>query len=301
MKVLVTGACGFIGYSVCREFHELGYSVIGWDLNERESKWELCKIDLYNQNMVKRKLKEISPDIIIHCAGAADVGKSVENPYFDYNSNVTVTHDLLFLLHELEMHSTRFVFLSSAGVYGNPINLPITEDMDVNPMSPYALHKVMCEDVCRYFSDNYEMDIKIIRIFSAYGEGLRKQIFWDMHKKVEKTGRLSMFGTGNESRDYINIIDLIRAIYIVATKAPKTELIYNVANGEEITIREATECFANAIGINLEMISFTGEKKEGNPINWKADISKLKMLGYKKTVEFSEGIARYIEWVGEKE
>lgn len=300
MTVLVTGACGFIGYNICRKFHELGHSVIGWDLIERESEWQVYKIDMLNRDLIKSKLLELNPDLIIHCAGAADVGKSVGDPYSDYISNVTVTHELLFLLHELKMESTRFIFMSSAGVYGNPIRLPIAEDMEVNPMSPYALHKVMCEDVCRYFHNNYNMDIKIVRIFSAFGEGLRKQIFWDMYQKVENTGRLCMFGTGNESRDYINVVDLVCAIYIVSTKAPKEELIYNIANGEETTIREATECFADAYGIDRGLILFTGEGKEGNPINWRADINKLRMLGYEKTVKFADGIKSYVSWVSKE-
>lgn len=296
MKILVTGAVGFIGSHICNYFYKEGHEVFGWDRVTKNENWVLEQIDMLDETMVMQGIERIRPQIIIHCAGSADVGKSVSDPFSDYNGNVTVTHNLLFAIHRCELNDVRFVFLSSASVYGNPEKLPIDETASLNPLSPYALHKVMCEEVCKYFHANYNMDIKILRIFSAYGEGLKKQIFWDMHVKAKKTGKLAMFGSGNESRDYINVADLIRAIYIVATKAPYEESVYNIANGEEVTVKAATKLFAEAAGVEDKNISFTGEVKEGNPINWKADISKLQKLGYSKAVELQEGIASYVIW-----
>jgi UDP-glucose 4-epimerase len=298
MKVLVTGAGGFIGSHIFLLFQEYGYTVCGWDLRAGQiGNTCIDAVDMLDSDSVKRKLEEESTDIIIHCAGNADVGKSVQNPLDDFKGNVEITHNLLFGLHELGMNAARVVFISSAGVYGNPKHLPIREDEPLNPLSPYALHKKMCEDICQYMSINYGMDIKIIRIFSAYGKGLRKQIFWDMYQKAKKTGKLEMFGNGNESRDYINIVDVMNAIYLVATKAPKEEIIYNIANGEEVAIRRATEIFARQYGIKNEYILFNGHVREGDPLNWKADISKLKFLGYQPSVSIEEGIENYIVWL----
>lgn len=296
MKVIVTGAGGFIGTHVSKYFAAAHYEVSGWDIVDKKEDILIHKVDMLNTEDLCKQLKKESPDIIIHCAGAADVGKSVENPFMDYEKNVTITHNLLFAMHMANLQNTRLVFLSSAAVYGNPECLPIREDSKLNPLSPYALHKVMCEDICLYMHDNYGMDVKVLRIFSAYGEGLKKQIFWDMYSKAKATGQLSMFGTGNESRDYINIKDLIRAIYIISTQADQNEVIYNVGSGEETTIREAVECFANTFGIEEDKIYFNGETKEGNPINWIADITKLKKLGYREEVKFYNGITSYINW-----
>ena len=290
-KVLITGAAGFIGNKLYNRFKTEGYSVYGCDLYAKE---EIFSLDMADEVAISETLKNISPDIILHCAGSADVGYSVKNPEKDFMGNVTLTHNLLFALHKLNMNNCRLVFLSSAGVYGNPKKLPITEDMPLNPMSPYALHKVMCEDICRYFKFNYGTDIKIARIFSAYGAGLRKQIFWDMHSKALSTGKLEMFGTGNESRDYIHIQDVVHALYLLATKKADY-FIFNVANGEEVTIRQATETFARYSGI--KDISFNGVEREGDPLNWRADISRLMSLGYKKSISFNDGIKGYIDWV----
>lgn len=292
-RVLVTGAGGFIGRKLIELFVQKDYRVHGWDKFEDE---HIECIDMLDNEAVSDALQRWNPDIIIHCAGSADVGKSVQYPDADYAGNVTITHNLLFALHRLKMENTRVVFLSSAGVYGNPVSLPITEDMPCNPMSPYALHKVMCEDMCQYFKENYGMNIKIARIFSAYGVGLKKQIFWDMHVKAEKTGKLEMFGTGNESRDYIHVNDVIQALYILAiTKSD--EILYNVANGEEITIRQATDWFAEFSGISSDAIIFNGVVREGDPVNWRADIRKIKALGYRKSVDMKDGLQDYIKWV----
>lgn len=293
MKVLVTGAAGFIGSKLLELFKKDGYEVVGWDRINTE---DIVSIDMVDEVAVYNMLHLVCPDIIVHCAGSADVGKSVKYPEMDYIGNVTITHNLLFALHKLNLHKTRLVFLSSAGVYGNPEKLPIKEDTPLNPLSPYALHKMMCEDICRYFYNNYSMDIKIARIFSAYGAGLRKQIFWDMYQKAERTGKLEMFGSGGESRDYIHVNDVVQSLYLLATKN-SDNMIFNVANGEETTIRQATELFADCAGIDRDKIFFSGHVREGDPINWRADISRIKSLGYQKSIDLKSGLAGYINWV----
>lgn len=298
-KVLVTGASGFIGNKMALCFLDKGYEVVGWDRSENHGAYNVQKVDMLNQAEMLEAFQAYLPDIIIHCAGSADVGRSVKDPHADFEGNVTITHNLMFAMHKIGLENARLVYLSSAGVYGNPRSLPITENMPLNPLSPYAVHKVMCEELCKYFVNNYRMNVKVARIFSAYGAGLRKQIFWDMYQKQKNTGRLDMFGTGNESRDYIHVDDVVQSLYILAT-TENSDIVFNVANGEEVTIREATEMFAEACGVGNENISFNGVVREGDPLNWKADISKIKQLGYLKTVDMKMGLERYTVWVEEQ-
>lgn len=300
-SVLITGAKGFIGSSLIKLFTSKKYKVIGWDVDIKETKFKdndnLKEVDLGNQNLISRELIKDKPDIIIHCAGSADVSKSVRNPDIDFQGNVALTHNLLFGIYKSGITLPKIVFLSSAAVYGNPKKLPITEKAPVNPLSPYALHKVMCEQMCQYFISNYQMNIKILRIFSAYGTGLKKQIFWDMYNKAKLTGRLDMFGSGNESRDFINITDVIESIYLVATKDTADYDIYNVANGSEVSIRDAATLFANIMRVPSEKVYFNNVVREGDPLNWQADISRLKNLGYKPSVSMENGLVDYFKWI----
>lgn len=296
-KVLITGASGFIGKRVALYFQSKGHEVLGWDCSLLSQDDPIIhNVNMLDEKAMTKELECFEPNIIVHCAGSADVGKSIKEPICDYEGNVTITHNFLFILHKLGLEKTRFVFLSSAGVYGNPQALPVSEQTPINPLSPYAMHKVMCEEMCKYFAYNYGMNIKVARIFSAYGVGLRKQIFWDMYSKYKKYGRLDMFGTGNESRDYIYVDDVINALYLLAN-CNSNEIVFNVANGDEITIRKATELFAKHMQIENDKISFNGIIREGDPLNWQADISRIADLGYRKTVQIEDGIKQYCNWV----
>ena len=295
MKVLVTGAAGFIGHKMAQKFRADQHDVLGWDVVNPTGNPGIQIVDMFDLTEIIEGLKSFAPDIVIHCAGSADVNKSVKNPEADFRGNVVITHNLLFGLQKAGMTGVRLVFLSSAGVYGNPQTFPITEETPLNPLSPYAIHKEMCEDLCRFFAKHYGMPVRVARIFSAYGAGLRKQIFWDMYCKFRLTGRLEMFGTGNESRDYIHVEDVVQALQLLAL-ADTDEIVFNVANGEEITIRNATEMFAAGIGADPNVISFSGTVREGDPLNWRADISKIQKLGYRKTKDLQQGLNDYCQW-----
>lgn len=294
VKVLVTGSSGFIGSSLLFRLISLGFDAIGWS-RIGNGKFT-TNVNMDNLVDIEKHLLEFKPDIVVHCAGAADVGISVVKPENDFMGNVILTHNLLFTLHRIGLDHIKFIFLSSAGVYGNPISLPIAEDFPLNPLSPYALHKVMCEDICKFFAKNYGMDVKIARIFSAYGQGLKKQIFWDLYKKICSDKEIMMYGTGDESRDYIYIDDVIQSILLLITKQ-SSEMVFNVANGEEVTIREAAERFICTFRADKKRLKFIGQVREGDPLNWKADISRIKKIGYKKTVDMQTGLQYYHDWI----
>lgn len=300
MKVLITGDEGFIGKYLSQYYFSCNVDVYGWDIKGVHSSNSIYEpANMMKQDDTERILAEIQPDYIYHCAGIADVRKSVENPLLDLESNYITTHNLLFAMKKLHMKNCRFILFSSAAVYGSPKCLPISEESTVHPLSPYALHKLAAEEVCRFVHANDSLDTKIIRIFSAYGSGLKKQIFWDMYNKLQNTGKLELWGSGSESRDYIYIDDLINAVTLIAHQAPKDIIVYNVANGLETTIRQAAESFVDQIGADRSVIRFNGIVREGDPVNWKADISKLVKLGYRRSVSFDEGIRKYVKWVKE--
>lgn len=298
MIVLITGSNGFIGRAISLRMQKENYTVYEWSregLFLNNSKIQSFVIE--KPEDAEKVLLIVKPDIVMHCAGSADVNYSVQHPYEDLSSNYITTHNILFAMKKTGVTS-RFVLFSSAAVYGNPVKLPMSEEEPIHPLSPYALHKRAAEEVCLYMNKNYHMDVKILRLFSVYGPGLKKQIFWDMYHKVKESGRLNLMGSGEESRDYIYIDDLVEAVILVALDEGR-DIIYNIANGEETTIYKAAMTFAKYMKIPQELVTFSGRRREGDPINWRADITKLKMLGYKRKYSFEDGVEEYVDWLDE--
>lgn len=296
MKVMVTGAAGFIGNHIVERFKKAGCTIVGMDMLPVSTSYT-C----YVKNMIIDDLQEVlyeeKPDLIIHCAGLANVSYSLEHVEEDFDSNTIVVYRLLEAMRKSELSTSRFVLLSSAAVYGQPERLPIKETDDLHPMSPYALHKKLAEDICFYYKDNYNFDIRILRIFSAYGPGLKKQIFWDMYQKVREKGTLELLGTGRESRDYIYIDDLIEAIYLIAVEVETMHTVWNVASGQEVSIKDVAYVVAQKMNIDLGAVQFTGRVREGDPINWCADVSRLKEIGYVSKTNIEDGVEKYLDWV----
>lgn len=296
MKIIVTGSNGFIGRKIGEYLVNLQHEVYGVDINYSKCKFETFGFSLLSDE-VSEFFEKIKPDLFIHCAGSANVGLSVENPLLDFERNVVLLYKTLLNLDKLEK-KPRFLFLSSAAVYGNPKTLPIKEDDELNPISPYGLHKKLCEEICLYFRNIKKFDIKIARIFSAYGEGLKKQLLWDLVNKSKASDSIELFGTGEESRDFIHIDDLVKALCMISLE-DSSECIFNVANGKEICIKEIASLFNEAF--KNKTFSFNNVTKTGDPLNWVADISKLKVLGYEENVSIDNGVNRYIKWVNNGE
>jgi dTDP-glucose 4,6-dehydratase/UDP-glucose 4-epimerase len=192
--------------------------------------------------------------------------------------------------------SCKFINLSSAAVYGNPCRLPINEEAVCVPMSPYGSHKLMSEMICKEFSIQFGLHTCSLRIFSAYGEGLAKQLFWDVAKKADAQSSIQLYGTGNESRDFIYILDLVEAIYCVIENASFDGTAINIANGIELSIQDVVAEFLSNFNENKNVV-FGGQVREGDPNNWKADISKLVGLGYVSKFSLREGLKNYYNWL----
>ncbi len=300
-KIVITGVNGFIGSHMAQKCLLDGYDVVGIDIMSTSS---IDDITYFQLNLYEDSIDDIlnvnKPFALIHCAGMADVNYSVQHPDSDFISNVVISRKVLYSIKDTS-EKTRVIFLSSAGVYGNPIKSPINEKHEKIPISPYALHKILVENICEYFVRQYDIDIRILRIFSAYGVGLKKQIFWDMGQKIRKYNKLELFGTGNETRDFIYIDDLVRVIQLVMETERAKEITYNVANGIEISIKNVAEVFCDKCGLPREMIFFNQCDRLGNPINWCADINRIKNLGYEPKIDINVGIEKYVGWLREIE
>lgn len=296
--VLITGVAGFLGRYVARHFSEQSWSVIGID-NSFPENAPLAYLSAYHQLQLpdttfNRLLPDCSPDVCVHCAGRASVGLSITEPASDFYTNTVLTFEVLNALR-LSAPNCRFIFLSSAAVYGNPHSLPVSETQPPAPLSPYGFHKWQCEQLCQEFTQIYGLPTASLRIFSAYGPGLRRQVVWDICQKAITQETVPLKGTGKESRDFVHALDIARAIMVVAICAPMEGEVYNLGSGREVTIQELANLVLEALA-HRGNSQFDGIIPTGTPLNWRADVSKLKELGFTPSVSLEEDVRTFVNW-----
>lgn len=297
MKVLIIGSKGFIGKNLTAYFRGLEYDTWGADvIVEYGISQKYLLIDSSNSDF-SHIFQENKFELCINCSGAASVPESQSNPSRDYFLNTVNVFNLLEAIRRFNPEC-KFLNLSSAAVYGNPKSLPVKETATMAPLSPYGIHKMHSEQICKEFFDFFNINTCSVRIFSVYGPGLMKQLFWDIHKKIVLGHPLILYGTGNESRDFIYITDLVKAIDLVNKYSDFNGCVINIANGEEIFIKDVVAFYSKLCGNNV-VITFSGEIRKGDPLNWKADIKKLKSLGYNPSIDMKTGLKKYYEWIEE--
>ena len=297
-KVLITGVSGFLGLHAANHFLQNGWSVVGIDRLPVERKPDVEFLEYYSLDLPSpnfgRIIQDQNPHLVIHCAGLASVDLSILDPEPDYLSGPALVFDLL---NNLRIHKSdcQFILISSAAVYGNPTQLPVTENQEPAPLSPYGYHKWQAELLCQEFSQVYGLSTCSVRVFSAYGPGLRRQVIWDICNKILKNKSLILHGTGKESRDFIHVEDITHAFEIISKNADMNGEVYNLANGQDISISRLADLICEHLGSKLEP-AFDGSTHVGNPNNWKADITKIKNLGFEPLINFDDGIKNVVNW-----
>ncbi len=294
-KALVTGASGFIGRHVSSFFSKQGWDVIGMghgDFNDR-NEWGVREWHRSEITLDSLKLYAGRPDIVVHCAGGASVGASIAEPLADFERTV---YSLAQVMEYVRLRSpeSRVVYPSSAAVYGFADKTPITEESSLRPVSPYGAHKKMAEEVCLSYSASFGVSSAVVRLFSVYGPGLRKQLLWESCKKIKK-GEVGFWGTGSETRDWLHVEDAAGLLFLAGDTASEGCPIVNGGFGAGVTVREflseVFKCFGRA-----DSPVFNGKDREGDPLYYEADIKKARLLGWSPKVNWKDGVREFVEW-----
>ena len=295
---IVTGAAGSLGRYIARELTGAGYAVIGIDSVVQENAPTSSLSKYFSMTLPGPEftdlLASLRPKALVHCAGRAAVVESMRSPAEDFSANVDLTFSVLESLRR-NSPECRFLFLSSAAVYGNPGKLPVTEEDAVQPLSPYGFHQHLSEEICREFSTVYGLSTASLRIFSAYGAGLRRQVVWDICRKVLCEQQVSLFGTGDESRDFVHARDVAQAARCVLEKAPMQGERYNVGTGREETISHLAQTIMTRADVGGPPI-FTGEVQQGVPCRWQADTTRISELGFTPKMNLDDGVRSVLQW-----
>ena len=289
-KVIVTGGAGFIGSHVVDTLIKQGIEVIILDNLSTGKKENINpKATFIECDLTKDKPLFRDVDVVFHLAATPQVQYSMENP--TDNNNI----DSLINILELSKKNgvKKFIFSSSSSVYGNPNYVPINENHPTNPLSPYALHKLVGEQYCKLYSEVYDLDTVCLRYFNAYGDRMPNKgayrsvisIFKEQHSKKQP---LNIVNDGEQRRDYVHVDDIVNANILCANSTKKLNGdIFNVGTGKSYSVNEVADMFG-------------GEKQYGEkriePKNSIAENAKIVLdLNWEPKNKLETWISTYIE------
>ncbi|MHA1137543.1 MAG: SDR family NAD(P)-dependent oxidoreductase [Candidatus Thorarchaeota archaeon] len=304
---IVTGASGFIGSHIVDQLLAKGYSVIGIDnmrtgrkenLSEamKNDKFRLLTVDIRDANLCSMIEEDV--DIIFHLAAISSVKESVENPIFVNDVNVNGTVNVLELARELKVK--RFVFSSSAAVYGSPEEMPVPEDCTFTPLSPYAASKVAGEMYIRSYSSSFGIDSTILRYFNVYGP---RQAF------SEYSGVISIFinqalankpitieGDGNQTRSFVHVSDVARFTILAGEKNTAIGATINFSGPGLVSIKRIAQLLKeNVQGSKSDIIH--SPPRVGDVKDSIGNIERAqKLLGFTPMIPLERGLQETAEW-----
>ncbi len=304
MIVWITGAKGFIGQHLARCLVARGDTVAGLGHGHWPEATDTTGISLWLNgeisvsNLNSMRSASSTPDVIIHLAGGSSVGVAIANPREDFSRTVVSTMEVLEWVRQ-ESPSTRVVAVSSAAVYGSGHSNCISELSQKEPFSPYGHHKLMMEDACRSYASSYGLQCLVLRLFSVYGPGLRKQLLWDLCQRLKDSeNNIELSGTGDELRDWTHVSDVVRAIEMTLDLASSNVPVFNVGSGQATSVREIAQVVIDAFtGSDKQIVpAFNGIGRAGDPFCLLADVQQLSKRGFECEISPREGIANYVQW-----
>ncbi|NIO39754.1 MAG: NAD-dependent epimerase/dehydratase family protein [Burkholderiales bacterium] len=294
---MITGAHGFIGRHVARHMAAMGYTVSGighgeW-VPEKSKSWGIVNWITADVGLEPLLASGVAPDAVIHCAGSGSVGFANEKPHEDFLRNVGTTAAVLEFMRQ-RVPEAALVLTSSAAVYGNVTRLPIVETAETQPVSVYGAHKLIAEKLCVAHARLFGTRVAIVRLFSVYGDGLRKQLLWDACRKIRQ-GETVFAGTGQEQRDWLHVSDAAVLLALAADNASAMCPVVNGGTGKGTHVEEIVRrCFTFSAGAMTP--TFSGAGRPGDPPGQVADITRARAWGWSPKVSCDDGVAEYLKW-----
>jgi len=311
MKILVTGAAGFIGSHLSERLLLEGYDVHGLDnfedyynpvIKEQNAglltgnpRFTLYRTDIRDAEALNQIFEKNKIELVVHLAAKAGVRPSIIEPALYMDVNCT---GLTNVLEASAKHGVRrFIFASSSSVYGNQTKTPFSETDDIGfPISPYAASKRSGELICHAYHHLYGMEIACLRLFTVYGPRQRPDLA--IHKFTQlalQNKPIELFGTGNTIRDYTFISDIIDGIYSISFYPELAYEIFNLGNGNPIRLSDMIDALQKEL--NIPVVIHKIDKQAGDVDQTHADISKANAyFGFQPKVKLEEGVRSFLNW-----
>ena len=303
MKAIITGGAGFIGSNLAEVLSRDNEVIIvddlstGNDANISGFEIELVKGSVTDLDLLRKIFK--GADYVFHQAAIPSVPRSIKDPVSTNEANVTGTLKVLIAARDCGVK--KVIFASSSSAYGDTPELPKREDMNPNPLSPYAVTKLIGEYYCNVFDEVYDLKTVALRYFNVYGP---KQ---DPHsdyaavipkfiKRIQEGKPPIIYGDGNQTRDFTSVDDVVSANILAAESDAKG--VYNVATGKRITINELANVIMAIMGRDLDPIH--EKPREGDVLHSLGDITKAKKdFGYAPGDKLEANLKETVKWFRE--
>lgn len=306
-KILVTGGAGFIGSHLTEKLFQEGANITVIDNLESGKKENLEKIDsqikfvkgdIRDKNIIEELVQK--NEIIFHFAANASVPRSVEEPEADFEANIIGTQNLLEAAKKYPVK--KFLYASSAGVYGDSIYTPMDENHPTRPISPYGISKLTGEMYGLMYHKLYKVPFVSGRIFNTYGPRQPRFIMFDFLKKLKENPKiLPIKGNGKQTRDYCFVEDTVNAFILLAEKDKTIGEVYNIASGHTISCEDLGLLMIKKLGIGAKIETKKNHRGwQGDAIYWVADPTKIKNLGFQPKFGLEEGLSKLISWFENK-
>ncbi len=280
-RILVTGSSGFVGGNLVKELERQGVKVLTLTNGDGH------RIDIRDWQRV-REIRNL--DIIYHLAAITYVPFSFESPREFYEVNVLGTLNILELgrLHKLE----KIVFASSY-VYGQPQYLPIDEKHPINPINPYSRSKVLAEELCKAYYEDYGVKCIILRPFNIYGQGQNDNFLIPSILKQLVNGKVEL-SDPEPKRDFLHVKDAVEA-YVKAGKYASSDFeVFNIGSGVSYSVDEIVRKILNISRLDIE-VSYQHQRRKSEIMNVIADITKAeKKLNWEPKVSIDDGLTQII-------
>jgi len=307
-KCLITGGAGFIGSNLAEKMVELGYDVIVLDnlnggklsnLKDIINRITFIKCDIRDKDSLRKLFRGI--DYVIHLAAISSTAYSSAHPEETNEVNIAGTINVLAAAAENKVK--RLVFASSAAVYGNAVGLPKKESSISQPVSPYGKAKLMCEHLCRLFYETFGLKSIILRFFNVYGPKASSSspysgVISIFISKLLSKKRPVILGDGNQTRDFVYVEDVIRAI-IASLNSPNKKIInspINIATGKSASVNKMLKLLCVLLKQNVKPLH--KEHRKGDIKHSLASITKArKEIKYRPRYSLEEGLKKTLNWL----
>lgn len=307
-RALVTGAAGFIGSHITDFLVSNGCNVIALDdfssgnmenlkMSAKSNRIMIVKGDVNDSELVTKLLQDV--EVVFHEAAIVSVKRSLEQPEITKHVNIDGTKNMLECASKSNV--TRFIFASTGAIYGNSPILPRVESDVATPISTYGITKLECEKECLKTYEKNGLAVTILRYFNTYGIRSKSKPYSGainiFAERLIANKSPVIFGDGKQSRDFVNVQDIVGANALAASSSNGSGQIFNVGTGIATTIERLARLECAFFHGKEDAISIEYQKaREGDVLHSYADISKIKKrLGFEPKVKFENGLKEYLK------